>query len=96
MTVLNTRRVAWDAARVFVQASTSDAYWWLGDMVNRHLGVMYQLKLAETRLRMLEDDAVTVVETGAWRARLDDLLAGRPDLTPLVADLTKETVARLP
>ncbi|GAB1822695.1 hypothetical protein [Herbidospora sp. RD11066] len=93
--VLNARRVAWDAARVIVEASTAEAYWWVGDMVNRHLGVMYQLKLAETRLRVLENDEVTVAETGMWRARFDELLGERPDLIPLVADLTKETAARL-
>ncbi|WP_062428776.1 hypothetical protein [Herbidospora daliensis] len=96
MKALNARRVAWEGARVVVEASTAEAYWWVNDMIGRYLGVMYQLKLAETRLRLLEDDEFTVAETGAWRARLDDLLAERPDLTPVVADLTKETSARLP
>ncbi|WP_066374294.1 hypothetical protein [Herbidospora mongoliensis] len=94
--VLNTRRVAWEAARVFVEASTADAYWWLGDMITRHLGVVYQLKLTETRMHILENDAATVAETGMWRARFDELLSERPDMTPLIADLTKKTVARLP
>ncbi|TKK87507.1 hypothetical protein FDA94_16900 [Herbidospora galbida] len=96
MKALNARRVAWEAARVLVEASTAETYWWVSDMVGRHLGVMYQLKLAETRLRLVENDEFTVAETGTWRARLDELLGDRPDLMPLVADLTKETAARLP
>nr|WP_062341647.1 hypothetical protein [Herbidospora sakaeratensis] len=96
MKALNARRVAWEAARVVVEASTAETYWWLNDMIGRYLGVMYQLKLAETRLRLLEDDEFTVTETGAWRARFDELLGDRPDLTPVVADLTRETAARLP
>ena len=109
MTVVHHPRVAWEGARVFVAAADTDTYWWLGDMVGRYLGVMYQLKLAETRLRLQSEDAAIAeirlrpqvqdiphAETGAWRARLTDLLHDRPDLTGILVQLIEETTERLP
>lgn len=94
MNVLHPRRVAWEGARTFVSAANADAYWWLTDTVGRYLGVMYQLKLAETRLRLQADEDATFSETGAWRARLDELLDHQPDLAPLLTQIIAET-ARL-
>ncbi|MCC5582029.1 MULTISPECIES: hypothetical protein [Microtetraspora] len=93
--IIHRPRVAWEGARVFVRAAPSDAYWWLGDMVGHYLGVMYQLKLAETRLRLQLEDVVPE-EIGAWRFRLDELLRDRPELTGLLGDLIEETSYRLP
>ncbi|WP_155352182.1 hypothetical protein [Acrocarpospora macrocephala] len=95
MDVIHPQRVAWDTARVFVAATTADAYWWLSEMVGNHLGVTYQLKLAETRLRLLTEDA-SIAESGMWRVRLQDVIAERPELARVLIDLTRETAARLP
>ncbi|MGI8336571.1 hypothetical protein ACRYCC_42075 [Actinomadura scrupuli] len=95
MSVIHRPRVAWEGARAFVAAANTDAYWWLSEMVGRYLGVMYELQLAETRLRLqLEDEPFA--ETAAWRARLDDLLYDQAELTPLVLQLVSETTDRLP
>ncbi|GIH79581.1 hypothetical protein [Planobispora longispora] len=94
MSVVHQPRVAWEGARAFVAAADSDAYWWLTDAVGRSLGAVYQLNLAETRLRLRREDAV-FAETGAWRVRLEDLLRARPELAPLLVRLTAETSGRL-
>ncbi|WP_204043180.1 hypothetical protein [Acrocarpospora phusangensis] len=95
MDVIHPQRVAWDSARVFVAASTADAYWWLSEMIGNYLGVMYRLKLAETRMHLLTEDA-TNAESGMWRVRLQDVMAERPELRQVLMDLTRETAARLP
>ncbi|GAA0433884.1 hypothetical protein Acor_08170 [Acrocarpospora corrugata] len=95
MDVIHPQRVAWDTARVIVAASTADVYWWLSDMVGTYLGVMYQLKLAETRLHMLTEDALNA-ESGTWRVRLQDAMAERPELVRVLIDLTREISARMP
>jgi hypothetical protein len=94
MSVIHRPRVAWEGACVFVAAANADAYYWLSDMVGEYLGVIYQLKLAETRIRLQAEDA-SHAEAGAWRARLDELLHHRPELTPLVHQLVTETSGRL-
>jgi hypothetical protein len=94
MGVIHRPRVAWESARVFVAAANADAYWWLSEMVGRHLGVMYELKLAETRLRLQLEDA-SYAETAAWRARLDELLHDHAELIPLMLQLVTETADRL-
>lgn len=93
MGVLNPRRIAWEGAGLFVAASNSRLYGWLSEVVGEHLGVMYQLKLAETRLRLQLEDA-TFEETAAWRARLDELLDRRPAMAPLLTQLVRETAER--
>ncbi|GAA2119651.1 hypothetical protein [Actinomadura alba] len=55
---------------------------------------MYQLRLAETRIRLQAEDA-SYAETGVWRAHLEDLLHNRPELTSLVHELVGETSSRL-
>jgi hypothetical protein len=95
MAVIHTPRVAWEGARVFVAAATSDAYWWLSEMIGQHLGLMYQMDLTSTRLRLLSEDA-RFAEVGAWRVRLEDLLHSRPELAPLLLQLVAETTSRLP
>jgi hypothetical protein len=96
MTVLHRPRVAWEAARVFVAATDDDAYWWLSEMVGRYLGLMFQFKLSETRLRLGREGAFAeFAEMGAWRARIEELLQDRPDLLPLVFELVTETSTRL-
>ncbi|GGL12176.1 hypothetical protein [Planomonospora parontospora] len=43
----------------------------------------------------MAEDAVSA-EAGAWRARLEELLQGRPDLAPVLRRLAAETAGRLP
>lgn len=96
MKVAQQSRVAWEGARVFVAATEADAYWWLSDMMARHLGVIYHLKLAETRLRVLQSGETVYAEAGAWRVRLEELLKERPELTPVVVRLIVQTAERIP
>ena len=88
------QRIAWEGACVFVDAANADAYYWLSDMVGKYLGVIYRLELAETRLRLQAEEA-SHAEAGAWRARLDELLEDRPEMTPVVQQLVTETAYRL-
>ncbi|MEU1392495.1 MULTISPECIES: hypothetical protein [unclassified Nonomuraea] len=46
MAVLHPWRVAWEGARTFVSAATTDAYRWLA----RRLGLIHQCRPGETRL----------------------------------------------
>ncbi|MER7499148.1 hypothetical protein AB0L05_25785 [Nonomuraea pusilla] len=95
MAVLQPRRVACEGARVFVAAAPADAYWWLSEAVGRYLGLMYQLQLCETRLRLQAEEDARFPETAAWRARLDQLLDATPAAAPLLAQLAAETASRM-
>ncbi|MEV6030956.1 hypothetical protein AB0L65_07390 [Nonomuraea sp. NPDC052116] len=98
MAALHPRRVAWEGARTFVSAANTDAYWWLSDTVGHYLGLMYQLELCETRLRLqaaAEVDAI-YAEAGAWRARLDELLDTHPATASILTQMISETTSRLP
>jgi hypothetical protein len=91
MTVVHQPRVAWQAARVFVAAAECDVYYWLSEIIGQYLGVMWDLELAETRLRLHQDESRLYAELGAWRARLGDLLELHPELVSIVQQLTAET-----
>ncbi|MEU4580031.1 hypothetical protein ACBI99_42320 [Nonomuraea sp. ATR24] len=97
MAVLHPRRVAWEGARVFVAAAGTETYWWLSEAIGRYLGVMYELQLAETRLRLQSDGrkVTPLLESGAWRARLDELLDECPGYASILTQLVEETAARL-
>jgi hypothetical protein len=94
METLHSARVAFEGSTVFVAAANSRAFEWLSEMFRTYLGVMYELQLAETRLR-LQLDEVSYPESAAWRARLEELLDGRPDLVPVVRQLVEQTSERL-
>ncbi|MFC7586711.1 hypothetical protein ACFQYP_25495 [Nonomuraea antimicrobica] len=96
MAVLHPRRVAWEGARTFAFAATTDAYWWLSDTLGHYLGLMYQLQLCETRLRLQADADALYAEAGAWRARLDALLDAQPGKAAILTQVIDETTARLP
>ncbi|MEV0383519.1 hypothetical protein [Nonomuraea sp. NPDC050643] len=96
MAVLHPRRVAWEGARTFVFASTTNAYWWLGDTVGHSLGPAYRLHLRETRLRLQADADALYGEAGAWRARLDELIDTHPGIASTLTRLISETAARMP
>ncbi|MCK2219267.1 hypothetical protein MF672_036550 [Actinomadura sp. ATCC 31491] len=96
MPAFHPRRVAWEGALAFVYAAATDAYWWLSEAVGHYLGLMYQLELCETRLRLQADEEVFYGEAGAWRARLDELVDTRPAAVPVLAQIISETSARMP
>ncbi|MFG1707291.1 hypothetical protein ACFLIM_29245 [Nonomuraea sp. M3C6] len=96
MAALHPRRVAWEGARTFVYAANTDAYWWLSDTVGHYLGIMYQLQLCETRLRLQAEADALYAEAGAWRARLDDLLDTHPATASILTQMINETTSRLP
>lgn len=95
MSVVHRPRVAWECARVFVAAAGTDAFWWLSELVGLHLGVMYELRLAETRLRLEPGPEELFAEAAAWRASLEELLDLHPGLTSLLIQLIAETEERL-
>jgi hypothetical protein len=95
MGVVHRPRVAWLAARAFVAAADADTFFWLSELVGRYLGVMYELKLAETRLRLSEGPEAVFAEVAAWRAALEDLLDLQPALTPLLVQFITETEEQL-
>ncbi|RSN06575.1 hypothetical protein DMB42_25170 [Nonomuraea sp. WAC 01424] len=88
--------MAWEGAHTFVSAATTDAYWWLSDAVGHYLGLMYQLQLCQTRLRLQAEADAFYAEAGAWRARLDELVDTGPGAASVLTQLTAETSARLP
>lgn len=101
MAAFHPRRVSWEAARVFVAAAGTDVYWWLCEEIGSHLGVMYELRLAETRLRLAgaEDDMAALdaaaLEAVGWRGMLDGLLDEHPGCAPLLTQFIEETADRL-
>ncbi|XVQ86001.1 hypothetical protein ACQP2K_00745 [Microbispora siamensis] len=104
MAVIHRERVAWESARVFVAAATGDTYWWLGEMLGRHLGQTYELALTRTRMRVRRGEArpvggpgedVLSAEVGAWRARIEDVLTEHPELAEVLRQVTEETGRRL-
>ncbi|MBO3750561.1 hypothetical protein J5X84_31175 [Streptosporangiaceae bacterium NEAU-GS5] len=101
MDVIHPSKVAFESARTLTTAADSDVYWWLIDLVGQYLGWQYELKLAETRSRLRSDrsgsgqGAVFFSEAAAWRVRLEELLAERPEMGHLLVDLTRETSERL-
>jgi hypothetical protein len=93
--VVHHPRVAWDGARAFVRVAGTPAYPVFADYVRSWLGPELHAALEDTRQRVFAnivwndgDRYVTDVEAGKWRARLQDLLQERPDLTPAVQELT--------
>jgi len=90
-------RVAWDGARAFVQAAGSPHSEQFAARVLSLLGSEVYGQFADTRQRLLTalvetggDRYAADVEAGKWRARLEDLLRQKPQLTETVLDLTSE------
>ncbi|MET7877710.1 hypothetical protein [Micromonospora profundi] len=106
MVALHQPRVAWEAARVLVGATRDeDLFDWLSVQVGDLLGPTCQESLERTRdqLRHDPDGTRASVETGLWRARLEDVLRDRPglagelqSLATLTAGLQKERAAHRP
>ncbi|WP_067497585.1 hypothetical protein [Actinoplanes sp. TFC3] len=96
--VIHQPRVAWDGARAFVRAAGADAYATFSNEVLTRLGSELYGELANTRQRLQtssidssDNDRFTKdVEASRWRVRLDELLRTRPDLMPVVQELTEK------
>jgi hypothetical protein len=95
--VIHQPRVAWDGARAFVRAAGGPQYGALATEMLTRLGTDLYGELANTRQRLLTaqlepDDGgrfTADIEAGTWRVRLEDLLRRRPDLIPVVRELTE-------
>lgn len=89
-TTTHVPRVAWDAARAIVHASTDSARAaLLANWFTTHAGPPYGQLVIESHNRLIADRAFesVAVEAGVWRVRLDDLLHNRSDLVEPLAKL---------
>jgi hypothetical protein len=96
--VIHHARLAWDGAMAFVGASAHpDLYGWLAERLTDVLGPIGGEALAETRVRLTHSrrpDAPQV-ESGRWRARLEDVLDAAPELSGPLGTLINDTRLRL-
>jgi hypothetical protein len=95
---MHRQRLAWDGARTVVRAlGSARVTEWLGGQFAGVLGAGYRTALRESADRMwtsTRPDAPQV-ESGLWRARLDDLLEARPDLAGPLRSVFDATAVRL-
>jgi hypothetical protein len=92
--VVHRERLAWDAARVFARALESGhVFRWLRAEVGRRIGHDHAVALAESRDRMWASQRSDApqIESGIWRARIDDLLAADGSLAVPLQQLVSET-----
>jgi hypothetical protein len=91
-------RLAWDGAMAFVGAAAyDDLYGWLDERLGDLLGQAAQRALAETRVRLRysrRPDAQQL-ESGCWRARLEDVLDADPAVSGPLRTLIHDTRLRL-
>ena len=96
--VIHQPRVAWEAARAFVQMAGGPGYdAYAGRVLNR-LGTEVYGELANTRQRLLQasvessdtDRFTRDVEAGKWRVRIEDLLRTDPALINPLRELTED------
>ncbi|MGA5303806.1 hypothetical protein ACPCHT_28045 [Nucisporomicrobium flavum] len=95
--VIHQPRVAWDGARAFVRAAGGPGYDAFAGRILSRLGTELYGELSNTRQRLLaasvessDNDRFAVdIEASRWRVRLEDLLRNRPDLIPVVQQLTE-------
>ena len=93
--VIHRPRVAWDSARVIVAAIEAGYQGWLAYEFGRRIDPDYYGCLLDSWQRIATDPGLAMAEAGLWRARLEDLLNQRPEVTePLVA-ITHEIDALL-
>lgn len=96
-TVVHQPRVIWEGARAFVRATMApERYDEFARQVRDGLGQEMFEALQETDARIAEnlrrtggDRYVPDLEAGKWRIRLEELLRARPDLTPVVMELSR-------
>lgn len=97
MTVIHHPRVAWDTARVIVEAMPDEQLSaWIRQELGGLLGAAAQDALTDTRDRLRRaGDTRVPVETGLWRVRLEDMLRERPELAGEVSAFTAIAVGLL-
>ena len=82
--VIHQPRVAWDAARTFITFASSDGetYARFEARVDDVLGPRIREALRDSRKRLNESPRpdTHLIELGAWRVRLEDLLRAGPEL----------------
>jgi hypothetical protein len=91
-------RVAWDGAMAFVGAAAyDDLYGWLDERLGDLLGAPARQALYETRVRLSYSRRPDVqqVESGRWRARLEDILDTDPAVSGPLRSLIHDTRLRL-
>jgi len=95
--IVHHQRLAWDCARAFVALIDDDRDCaWLLARTRELLGADYELALSDARARLLwggRRDAASI-EAGLWRARVEDLLAERPGLSPALESLVEAARTR--
>ena len=96
--VVHPQRLAWDGAQTIVRAfGSAQVCDWLDGQFGRLLGPAYQQALTDSRHRLWSSERPDApqIESGLWRARLDDLLRGSPMLAVMLHELVEETAVQL-
>jgi hypothetical protein len=96
--IIHQQRLAWDCARVLAEAADTDQlYFWVGARLRELLGAEHEWMLSQSRTRLLVEARPDQrqVESGLWRARLEDVLRERPELSIALSLLTDDIRARL-
>ncbi|MFC4145685.1 hypothetical protein ACFO0M_05425 [Micromonospora mangrovi] len=96
MPVIHQPRVAWDTARVIVDAARDDeVFRWFSQRVGDLLGPTVEDALEFTRLRLRQGDHHAPIEAGRWRVRLEDTLRDRPEVAEELRSLAVITAGLL-
>jgi hypothetical protein len=96
--IIHQQRLAWDCARVLAEAADTDQlYFWVGARLRELLGPEHEWMLSQSRTRLLigARSDQRQVESGLWRAKLEDVLRERPELTVALSLLAGEIRTRL-
>ena len=88
-------RVAWDGARVIIAAIDRGYQGWLAYVLGERIDTEYYGYVLDSWSRMNARPEAMMAEAGLWRARLDDLLARRPEITDELVAVLRETSATL-
>ncbi|MEU8005525.1 hypothetical protein AB0B66_30580 [Catellatospora sp. NPDC049111] len=93
-------RVAFDAARVLVDVAGGEAglFAWYAEQLVVMFGPSCRRELSATRKELTTSPRANTrdVEGGKWRARIEDLLRTRPEVTESLHQLTLSAQVRLP
>ena len=88
-------RVAWDGARVIIAAIDRGYQGWLAYVLGERIDSEYYGFVLDSWSRMNARPEAMMAEAGLWRARLDDLLSRRPEVTDELVTVLSETSATL-
>ena len=88
-------RVAWDGARVIIAAIDRGYQGWLAYVLGERIDSEYYGFVLDSWSRMNARPEAMMAEAGLWRARLDDLLSRRPEVTDELVTVLRETSATL-